>query len=83
MTSGRRAGVLDPEFRTCPNAFTGSFTAFTIPPAPRNDLVQIFATGIPVNAVTGPNYTTFLSDGRPHEYLRLNVGDSDYADCQT
>ena len=45
----------------------------TVPPAPRNDLVSIFATGIPVNAVTGPNYTTFLSDGTAHEYLRLNV----------
>ena len=44
-----------------------------IPPAPRNDLVQIFATGIPVNPVTGPNFTTFLSDGQPHEYLRLNT----------
>jgi hypothetical protein len=46
----------------------------SVPPAPRNDLVAIFATGIPVNSVTGPNYTTFLSDGRPHEMLRLNVG---------
>ncbi len=45
----------------------------TVPPAPRDDLVAIFATGIPVNAVTGPNYTTFLSDGVAHEYLRLNV----------
>ena len=44
-----------------------------IPPPPRNDLVQIYATGIPVNPVTGPNYTTFLSDGIPHEYLRLNT----------
>ena len=44
-----------------------------IPPAPRNDLVAIFATGIPVNNVTGPNFTTFLSDGRPHEMMRLNV----------
>ena len=45
-----------------------------IPPPPRNDLVAIFATGIPAGAVPGlPNYTTFLSDGRPHEYLRLNV----------
>ena len=35
--------------------------------------MAIFATGIPVNAVTGPNFTTFLSDGRPHEMLRLNV----------
>lgn len=45
----------------------------TVPPAPRNDLVAIFATGIPVNPVTGPNFTTFLSDGKPHEMLRLNV----------
>lgn len=45
----------------------------TIPAAPRNDLVAIFATGIPVNLATGPNFTTFLSDGRPHEMLRLNV----------
>ena len=45
----------------------------SVPAAPRNDLVAIFATGIPVNGVTGPNYTTFLSDGRPHEMLRLNV----------
>ncbi len=45
----------------------------TVPPPPRNDLVAIFATGIPVNAVTGPDYTTFLSDGVAHEYLRLNV----------
>jgi hypothetical protein len=44
-----------------------------VPSAPRNDLVAIFATGIPVNSVTGPNFTTFLSDGRPHEMLRLNV----------
>jgi Domain of unknown function (DUF4331) len=44
-----------------------------VPPAPRNDLVAIFATGIPVNSVTGPNYTTFLSDGHPHEMMRLNV----------
>jgi len=45
----------------------------TVPATPRNDLVAIFATGIPVNAVTGPTFTTFLSDGRPHEMLRLNV----------
>ena len=45
----------------------------TVPAAPRSDLVAIFATGIPVNNVTGPNFTTFLSDGRPHEMLRLNV----------
>ena len=45
----------------------------TVPTAPRNDLVAIFATGIPVNPITGPNFTTFLSDGKPHEMLRLNV----------
>ena len=45
----------------------------TVPAAPRSDLVAIFATGIPVNPVTGPNFTTFLSDGKPHEMLRLNV----------
>ncbi len=61
--------VLDPELPKLLRAVFG----ITIPPAPRNDLVQIFATGIPVNTVTGPNYTTFLSDGVPHEYLRLNT----------
>jgi Domain of unknown function (DUF4331) len=62
--------VLDPELAKVMQLVYG----ITIPPAPRNDLVSIFATGIPVNTVTGPTYTTFLSDGIPHEYLRLNVG---------
>jgi hypothetical protein len=61
--------VTDPELARLMAAVFG----ITVPPAPRNDLVQIFGTGIPVNAVTGPNYTTFLSDGIAHEYLRLNV----------
>ncbi|MEQ1761657.1 MAG: DUF4331 domain-containing protein [Pyrinomonadaceae bacterium] len=61
--------VLDPELAKLLQAVYG----IAIPPAPRNDLVSIFATGIPVNPITGPNYTTFLSDGKPHEYLRLNV----------
>lgn len=61
--------VLDPELAQLMAAVFG----ITVPPPPRNDLVAIFATGIGVNAVTGPNYTTFLSDGIPHEYLRLNV----------
>ncbi|MER3431040.1 MAG: hypothetical protein C4324_08365 [Blastocatellia bacterium] len=61
--------VQDPELARLLNAVFG----ITVPPPPRNDLVAIFATGIPVNSVTGPNYTTFLSDGTPHEYLRLNV----------
>ena len=61
--------VTDPELARLLQAVYG----ITIPPPPRNALVSIFATGIPVNAVTGPNYTTFLSDGIAHEYLRLNV----------
>lgn len=61
--------VTDPELARLLQAVYGS----TIPPPPRNDLVSIFATGIPVDAVTGPNYTTFLSDSIAHEYLRLNV----------
>jgi hypothetical protein len=61
--------VLDPELARLMQTVFG----INVPPPPRNDLVSIFATGIPVNPVTGPNYTTFLSDGRPHEYLRLNV----------
>lgn len=61
--------ITDPELARLLQAVYG----ITIPPPPRNDLVAIFATGIPVNAVTGPNYTTFLSDGIAHEYLRLNV----------
>lgn len=43
----------------------------TIPPAPRNDLVAIFGTGIPAGPV--PGFQNFLSNGFPHEYLRLNV----------
>jgi hypothetical protein len=61
--------VLDPELARLLNIVFG----INVPPPPRNDLVAIFATGIPVNPITGPNYTTFLSDGQPHEYLRLNV----------
>jgi Domain of unknown function (DUF4331) len=61
--------VADPQLALLLRAVFG----ITIPTAPRNDLVAIFATGIPVNSVTGPNYTTFLSDGQPHEMIRLNV----------
>ena len=61
--------VLDPELARLMQTVFG----INIPAPPRNDLVSIFATGIPVNPITGPNYTTFLSDGQPHEYLRLNV----------
>jgi hypothetical protein len=63
--------VSDPELARVMQLVFG----INIPPPPRNDLVAIFTTGIPVNPITGPNYTTFLnSDGIPHEYLRLNVG---------
>jgi hypothetical protein len=77
--------ITDPEFPKIIRLALGAYGTFNgenigggipvinLPPAPRNDLVQIFATGIPVNAVTGPNYTTFLSDGTAHEYLRLNT----------
>ena len=73
--------ILDPEFpkiiRYALGAFgtfDGTFVGINIPPAPRNDLVAIFATGIPAGAVPGaPTFTTFLSDGQPHEYLRLNT----------
>lgn len=62
--------VLNPQLAQLLSAAYG----ITVPQTSRNDLVAIFATGIPVNSITGPNYTTFLSDGRPHEMLRLNVG---------
>lgn len=45
-----------------------------IPAAPRNDLVAIFATGIKAGSVPGAaSFNTFLSDGKPHEMMRLNV----------
>jgi hypothetical protein len=45
-----------------------------IPSAPRNDLATIFATGIKAGSVPGaPTFNTFLSDGKPHEMMRLNV----------
>lgn len=47
---------------------------FQVPAAGRTDIVTIFATGIPPNTTGLPaNYNTFLSDGRAHEMLRLNV----------
>ena len=54
--------------------FDGTFVGINIPPNPRTDIATIFVTGIPAGAVPGlPTYTTFLSDGQPHEYLRLNT----------
>ncbi len=64
------AFVVDPQLAKLLNAVFG----LPVPSAPRNDLVAVFATGIPAGAVPGaPNYTTFLSDGTPHEMMRLNV----------
>ncbi|MCA1624471.1 MAG: DUF4331 domain-containing protein, partial [Acidobacteria bacterium] len=68
--------VLDPELpkaiRLALNVFNG--ININIPPAPRNDLVAIFATGIPAGTPGAPaGFTTFLSDGTPHDLLRLNV----------
>jgi hypothetical protein len=61
--------VVDPQLAQLLVAVFG----ISVPPPPRQDLVFIFATGIPVNPITGPNFTTFLSDGQPHEMMRLNV----------
>jgi hypothetical protein len=63
------AYVVDPQL---PQLLAAVF-GISVPTPPRNDLVAIFATGIPVNPITGPNYTTLLSDGQPHEMMRLNV----------
>ncbi len=68
--------ILDPELpkliQTALAVFNG--ININIPPPPRNDLVAIFATGIPAGTPGAPpNYTTFLSDGAPHEMMRLNV----------
>lgn len=64
--------VLDPQLPKLIQAVLGSAGInIAIPPAPRNDLVAIFATGIPAGAI--PGFTTFLSNGTPHEYLRLNL----------
>jgi hypothetical protein len=50
------------------------YPAISVPPPPRNDVVTIFGTGIPAGSVPGaPNYATLLSDGQPHEMMRLNV----------
>ncbi|MBC7912410.1 MAG: DUF4331 domain-containing protein [Pyrinomonadaceae bacterium] len=62
--------VLDPQL---PKLLQAVFK-IDIPPAPRNDLVAIFATGIKAGSVPGaPTFNTFLSDGTPHDMLRLNV----------
>ncbi len=50
------------------------YPTINTPPTPRNDVVTIFGTGIPANTPgLPPTFTTFLSDGQPHEMVRLNV----------
>ncbi len=76
------AAVLDPEFPKIIRQGIGAFGVFggggipviNLPPAPRNDIANIFVFGIPAGTVPGaPGFTTRLTDGRPHEYLRLNT----------
>lgn len=62
--------VLDP---LLPKLLKAAFK-IDIPTAPRNDLVTIYATGIKTGSVPGaPTFNNFLSDGKPHEMLRLNL----------
>ena len=64
--------VIDPQLPKLIQAvLAAGGISIEIPPAPRNDLVAIFATGIPPGLV--PGFTTLLSDGKPHEMMRLNV----------
>jgi len=53
--------VVDPELAKLLHALYG----ISVPPAPRNDLVAVFLTGIP--GLTQPK------NGKPNEMLRLNV----------
>lgn len=83
--------ILDPEFPKviryalgALGTFDGTYVGINLPPAPRNDIAAIFATGIAAGAVPGaPTFTTFLSDGQPHEYLRLNTAIAPVAPGQT
>lgn len=64
--------VLDPQLPKLIQAvLAAGGISINIPSAPRNDLVAIFATGIPPGLV--PGFQNFLSNGVPHEYQRLNV----------
>ena len=70
------AAVLDPEFPKIIRFALGAFAGIniTLPPAPRMDIANIFVFGIPAGSVPGaPGFTTRLTDGRPHEMLRLNT----------
>ncbi len=75
--------VLDPEFPKiirfalgALGTFNGTIVPINLPPAQRLDIAQIFVFGIPVNAATGPTFTTVIqgNDNQPHEMLRLNTG---------
>lgn len=75
--------VLDPELPKIIRLALGTYGAFsggginvTIPPAPRNDLAQIFVFGIPANSPAGATFTTEIQgrDAIAHEMLRLNLG---------
>lgn len=64
--------ITDPQVaRLIEAVFDASGVPIDIPPPPRNDLVAIFATGIPAGMI--PGFANFLSDGRPHDMQRLNV----------
>ncbi len=70
------AAVLDPELPKIIRFALAAYASIniTIPPAPRTDIAAIFVTGIRAGDVpNAPTFTTFLSDGRPHEMLRLNT----------
>jgi len=62
------AFILDPEPSRLIHLL---YPTINVPPPPRNDVVAIFATGIPAGAI--PGFATFLSDGKPHEMMRLNM----------
>jgi len=68
--------VLDPELpRNIRTALSLEGININIPPAPRTDLAQIFALGIPAGSVPGaPTFTTVIQGTTgPHEYQRLNL----------
>lgn len=74
--------VLNPELPRLIQAIFGLYgplggppITIDIPTAPRNDLAQIFALGIPAGAIpSAPTFTTVIAGTNgPHEYMRLNV----------
>lgn len=79
--------VLNPEIA---QALVAVGAVPSVPPAPRNDIAQVAALGIPNNSAAGTGYTTVIypssigpngtstvrggNDGKPHEEMRLNLG---------